>query len=975
MRPPRWLAAALLMVACAGVAAQADRRRFDARPDWTGGVAAAIEDLVEDRRGFLWIASSEGLFRFDGLRARRYPLPDGAGALHDLQIDREDGLWIAHDTGLAYWDARADRIHAARCAVLAGTAVWRLAEATAGVAAVTGERLVVVAPGTECRELPVPPRPDGARIEAAQHINTSWWLALRDRGLWRWSEGDDHLTPAAPELAQVRVRWIEAARGRIFAGTHRHGVYALDRDGRILDHWARTATDPDRRLPVNGVLSFADDPARDRFFVGLWSGGLAEIGGDGRVHSRSRSNEGDATALPADTVSSLHIDADGTLLIGTSAGAALLDARRNQSLWFGRALGAQPGLASDSVRAVQVVDDAVWVGLGNGGVARIDEVGGIRAFRRDDTRADALPSDTVWDIAPGPGRWLWLATSGGLVRIDRDNGRVQRLLHTPDLPSDDVTSVVADDDGGAWLSMWSGGAARVDRDGRLLGAWRRDDGLPGDNLWRVQRDGAGRVFAASSEGLARFDATAGRWRMVEADHGPKPAEISDLGIDSDGGLWATTAAHGLVRIASGTDRARWMPLAAPLHGQPIATALALPDGRWWLATLGGLVEIDAEGRIRRRLDPGLGIEGGLPVSGTLAADRDGRLWFGNESGVGRIDPGVVQATAPTRSVQVTGVRLFNRPLAVDPALGLAAAPWADGQLRLDYDQDLLTLSFALPGAVLPGDLRFRYRMAGFSARWIETGRHEAEASWTRLPPGAHVFEVQAGTEAGWIEPPTRLAVEILPPWWLTWWARTGAVFALFGAFALWHRMRLRRLRTIAAELERKVAERTRALAAANQALAEAALHDALTGLMNRRGFVAAVAAARQLGEARTVALLDIDHFKRINDEHGHDAGDAALVAVATTLRAGLDAGETAGRWGGEEFALLLGADGSTRCERLRAAIADLPFAHGGVAIPLRVTLGLTRLDAGEALEEALRRADALLYAGKHGGRNRVVSDL
>jgi len=166
----------------------------------------------------------------------------------------------------------------------------------------------------------------------------------------------------------------------------------------------------------------------------------------------------------------------------------------------------------------------------------------------------------------------------------------------------------------------------------------------------------------------------------------------------------------------------------------------------------------------------------------------------------------------------------------------------------------------------------------------------------------------------------------------------------------------------------------------NRALAEAAHRDVLTGLPNR-----AALALIEPGLARVtpddapaaVLMLDVDHFKRVNDEHGHEVGDAALRHVAQRLQALLRRGDTLVRWGGEEFCLCLpGTDTAAAravAEKLRAGLAATPVPlPGGLALPLTASLGVAQLQPGEALAQALGRADAALYQAKHAGRNRVA---
>ncbi len=153
--------------------------------------------------------------------------------------------------------------------------------------------------------------------------------------------------------------------------------------------------------------------------------------------------------------------------------------------------------------------------------------------------------------------------------------------------------------------------------------------------------------------------------------------------------------------------------------------------------------------------------------------------------------------------------------------------------------------------------------------------------------------------------------------------------------------------------------------------------DHLTGTLNRAAFYRRASAYSEDADA-CVLLADIDHFKAINDMHGHAAGDHALRTVTRTLQAALRPDNLLGRVGGEEFAILLVAMpvelGVVIAERARAAIASLEVKTAeGTPVVVSITIGVARFAAGMSLEEALARADTAMYSAKRGGRNRVLA--
>jgi diguanylate cyclase (GGDEF)-like protein len=161
----------------------------------------------------------------------------------------------------------------------------------------------------------------------------------------------------------------------------------------------------------------------------------------------------------------------------------------------------------------------------------------------------------------------------------------------------------------------------------------------------------------------------------------------------------------------------------------------------------------------------------------------------------------------------------------------------------------------------------------------------------------------------------------------------------------------------------------------------AALHDALTGLHNRRWLDQTlpriVQRHRFSGDPLCIALMDVDHFKRVNDRFGHPAGDTVLAAISRVIRRCLRPTDLVARMGGEEFALIFPhtplAGGVRAVERLREAIAAEPIAHDGAHLPaVTVSIGLVGDHVDADCAELLGGADRALYRAKHSGRDRVM---
>jgi diguanylate cyclase (GGDEF)-like protein len=274
-------------------------------------------------------------------------------------------------------------------------------------------------------------------------------------------------------------------------------------------------------------------------------------------------------------------------------------------------------------------------------------------------------------------------------------------------------------------------------------------------------------------------------------------------------------------------------------------------------------------------------------------------------------------------------------------------------------------------------------MDGLDADWIVAGPSQHSIHYSRLPPGRYTLRVGVTDADGrWSARELRLPVEVLPAVYQTWWFRALVALAAMALLYLAYRLRVRQLRERERALERLVAARTRELETAYVAIEEASLTDPLTGLRNRRFLEQSIAADLELASRGhgdlVVLLLDLDHFKSVNDTYGHAAGDAVLTELADILRTTFRASDYVVRWGGEEFLIVVRfvdrASAPELAEKLRAVIAAHAFElPDGTILQRTCSIGFAVWPTrDETFEQVVDRADAALYAAKRGGRNACV---
>ncbi|MDE2276186.1 MAG: diguanylate cyclase, partial [Burkholderiales bacterium] len=742
-------------------------------------------------------------------------------------------------------------------------------------------------------------------------------------------------------------------------------------------------------------------------------------------------------ALPAsladNVVRALYRDRSGLVWVATNRGLSRYDPGQLAVLtMFGtpveaaRAAAGAPGTDVASMGNTQIswilpVDDGrIWLGTHKGGVDIIDPDGArVAALAPDPAHPlTALPADMVLALAQAGDGSVYIGTKRGLYRASADGRRVRRIAIAGRDPAASTWALLVDGPR-LWIGGQFDGLWQLDlRTGRTRPMLRG----PGQALTDLRttvlaRDTGGRLWIGTRNGLNRYDPASGVLQRIPGDarrpDGLDAGFVATLYFDHQQRLWVGTYGGGIAILQGGVEEGR----PRFLH---LRTAQGLPDenvnsliedgaGQVWACTDGGLASIDPQTLAVRTLRRADGLLFPTYWTGSAARTARDELLFGGDGGMTIVRPRLRLAWTWRPPLVVTHLRIGGRPVPVGPyAAPAASAAAAPPPLQVPAAANSVSVEFAALDYSAPARNRYAYRLLGYDQDWIETDAAHRLASYTNLPPGDYTLQLRGSNRDGrWSQRDLALPLRVLPAWYQTLWARAAALLALLGLGAAVLRWRTRYLRAQQIALERKVGERTamleqvsRALAEKTRILEQTSVSDPLTGLRNRRFLAEHIdasigASLRRSQEARLAGhprpldadtlflLIDIDHFKGVNDRHGHAAGDTVLVQVAQRLHALMRDSDYVVRWGGEEFLAVARDTDRGRAEelaeRVRDVIAGRPFRlEDGTPLALSASIGFACLPFVEpepralGWEEVVKLADLALFAAKRLGRNAWV---
>jgi ligand-binding sensor domain-containing protein len=736
-----------------------------------------VQALLQDRTGFLWVGTDNGLFRYDGRHFRRFGTADGLPSMQVYTLaETADGtLWTGSIGGIAR--RVGDRFEKVDL---------RRAKGTRTIAAARNQLFVSSERGLMVAQVDGRSPPDFRLYRNPDGLGPSYGVAVDAAGKAWFGCGRSICVLDGTRVTSV-TDW--GVPPDLYTGI------VVDAHGNI---WARSLS---RLLEL---------PAGSRRFVPQGDSvpaamRLARLYVDGQGDllvatalglARRRADHDwemirKANGLPGNAVSCILEDREGSLWIGIGGvGLVRWLGRRHWESWT-----ESEGLNHDVVWSIRRdTAGTLWAGTENG-LSRFDQAGNCWRPWRHAT----LQTGRTLALAPSTDGKLWVGQNpGGVTEIDpRSHGAVHYGLDAG-LAGERVLSLSFDADGHLWAGtmegLFEGIRARGRMRFRLIQLVAEEPAL---TVAAIACDRRGRLWVTSAYGL--FVREAGRWRRLTTRDGLQHNRLMYLGEGADGSMWASyrePLGASQIQLDGGRVRVRNFSGADGMRSNKPLFLGSDTAGRMWVGTDRGVEQFN--GRSWQHYDKTDGLIWNDCDAYGFLADPDGSVWFGTSRGLSHYYASRAPARPLAAPVVLTGSRL-----------GAFEVPMGGG-ISVPYSMRSFHATFAALTFVNEESTRMRYRLLGLDSGWTETD--DDDARFPALAPGRYTFEVEASAAAGrWEGKSASLIFEIRPPWWLTWWALAadGMLCCLAGR-RLW-KWRLRSILNRQRALEEAVAERTSAL--------------------------------------------------------------------------------------------------------------------------------------------------------------------
>jgi len=957
----------LCLLICVAASTAVGQYRFDTWTTDNGLPQNGVRQIAQTPEGYLWFTTFDGLVRFDGVKFTTFNKSNTKGIINN----RFTGLFV-DDDGTIYAPTMDDGV----------LSVFRNGEFTSYDSDVVPGRYVdrfekdgdgnvrFLSEDDDRKGRTWYRLVDGkfenlGKLEIVNNgrliqgkLGTVW--TVNQNGVTESHDGQETFIPLDLKTLTAHINAFEDSSGALWLSEQR--VY------RIKDGKMRVFSDDDGLPSTSYYHSFWEEIDGSVWFA---SGGNSAISiGLVQIKDDRVTIWGAEHGLTSTMISNAFVDREGTPWLATDRGLA----RRRRQIIQG--YSKTDGIDHHEIYPMlRAKDGTIWIGSVHGLTTYRDgkfEPQTLRSPAGTDKESQ-WPSgrafvQSLWEAPNGK---LWVGLSGGLFLVE--NGVATKL-------QGDAYFMATQNDreGNVWAATTRGLFRYVDE--KLVEKFSTDNGLPNESMTTIFQDSKGNLWFGSYGGLSRYEN--GKFINYSTKEGLAGNYVRTIYEDNEGTLWIGTYDQGMSRFKDGS-----FFNYGEYNGLYNSGVFAIREdeaNNFWISSNRGIYRVSrrelndvAEGRLAKINSIGYGKEDGMlstecnggrqPAS---LVDEKGRFWFPTQDGVAIVDPKAETNNPFPPTVVVESIVADHEKV-----------PIKDGA-SIEPGLKDLEIQYTGISLIKSSQIKLIYKLEGHDEEWIDAGTRRT-AYYSYLPPGNYTFRVKAANSDGvWNESGASVKIELKPFFYQTWLFVMLCILGFsIGLLIIW-KVSIHQLEQREKRLTRLVAERTRELAEANENLHALANSDGLTKIGNRRRFESFLTdewhRAVRFKTEISLIMIDIDHFKRFNDLYGHQAGDDCLQKVAEafaeTIKRPTD---LVARFGGEEFALVLGGTSSAGARLIAEQVAEnvrrMKIIHNGSDTSPFLTVSIGIATAFPDLEmseiDLVRNADRALYKAKENGRN------
>ncbi len=882
---------------------------------------STVTDIAQDKQGFLWLGTQDGLNRFDGYQFRVYRDSDKTRSQlpHDyitrIVVTENGDLWIGTQHGLAVYNSELDKLTTfplnlfndkVNDLVIDGNDLW--------VGSASG--LYVLSPNENefIRVDVVDNEQEKGKVEIYQMIEDDrnhLWLAT-NQGVFCVNQDTykvhELVSPTSVNWSND-VRCIAFFSGKIWLGTNK-GLWSIhlpeempDTRAIVPGKFENYLTGSEKYRAKSGVLKIFKDH-QNVIWIGTASDGLMRLDQDEDgilYHVDNLENEHDLFSMAS--IRCIFQDWDHNLWIGTLEEGIFRISHSSKKFGLLRASERGQGqLSNNRVRGLLEDGEYLWIGTAQGLNRLNRRTQSCIVLGHDPSNTISLSSSDVKYIAPGPDGYFWVSTNNGLNKLDPKTLEVLRFSASN--PEDriifhnKVRGISMMDDGTLWVGTLGGGISIIDPINNKLLRWYHENdlyesGITDNNVLFILQSSTKEIWVTTyGGGLLKYDKSKKKFLKIPLSDNQSGKLLSSIHEDSEGQLWIGSYGDGVFRLDPKRMNVETYNTVNGLSSDVVYAAIPY-DENIWMSTNRGLNRLNTITHDISVFLESDGLQSNEFNTGSFLEASTGELFFGGTDGLTFFHPDSIIEDTKASILAFTDLKIFNRSVVPGERIGSTSKPPIDTILKdsanvaLHHEHSIVTFEFAALDFGNTSDIRYKYLLEGFDSNWIETTSENRSATYTNLPPGNYTFLVSATNGDGaWNQNPISLSLKVYPALWQTWWFRLSilAIALTFLGYMTYSRIKKADRRKLFLEKEIKIHtqeisnqkemveeknERLKKLALRKDQLFFLLTHNMRSPLTSISGFLSLISPERR--------MIDYEDFEKHSVQMKHQVDDSLLL--------------------------------------------------------------------------------------------------
>lgn len=790
------------------------------------------ECILQDKYGYIWIGTRNGLNRFDGYSMKVYrKIPINKNSLtsnfvYRMLEDSHGNLWIGTLTGgLLLYNRENDEFKSIPLKDEKEESIFSIVEDKDSTLWIGTFRGVVHYDPRTNTILPFSTNSIADEIIKSNRIldihfdasNCLWFATQGDAGLIMLNRENDscYVFKNTQEKGSIGenncIRIVENTEGRLLIATLNSGLYEFNRQAYNFS----PIEFPDRKCDFKKMWSMIFD-SKGKLWCGTINDGLYLLDFNENYYEHFVSNSTSANSLSQMSISSIMEDNSGNIWMTTHGGGVNIINKRNNLFEHYYKKDGAGALKHNFVSCFAEGENGnMWIGTDGGGLFCFDEVAG--SFVQYDEK-NGLKNLSITDLTKDDDGMLWIATWGsGLVKFNPKTHQFHYYVNNPDNPYD-TTKINCDrlkhihyNNGKLYISTHDVGITIFDIEKEYFISDINNPfkfklssfGFP----QKIIKDSRGRIWIGTINGLFKIEKNElSSYYSTEKKHTIANNYISDIYEDSKGGIWIGHN-YGFDKF---NDKDDSFIRYGELFNVDLGVKAILEDdgGNIWLTTNNGVVEIKLKNKDKVRYSIQDGLQGNQFIQRAAFKTKEGKLYFGGLKGFNRIYTGEMEKDKNEPFVHFSDFYV-NDTLQSPGETGSVLTKDVNymDEIVLDYSQRNIAINFVGLNFTFPSQNQYAYKLEGYDKVWKKT--HDRSATYTNLDPQSYVFKVRASNADGvWTNEPVELHIRVLAPWWRSWWFGLLVLMFATALVLLYIRIRVAKVRNYNKVLERKVDMRT-----------------------------------------------------------------------------------------------------------------------------------------------------------------------